>query len=122
MALLASTAMADEPGRAQPPPVMDGLPAARAAGDVTGLGTTATRQPGGHFDWENVSAEQRAMEWPRDESSSPVWGLAVFASAILILVLTILGLTLSYRSLRAEMRRKRVTYRPRGPHTARESV
>jgi hypothetical protein len=101
---------------------MGELPTARPADHLAGLGATTTKRPGGHFDWENVSAEQRAMEWPMDESSSPVWGLAVLASAILMFVLTILGLTLTYRSLRAEMRRNRVLYRPRGPHTARESV
>lgn len=117
MALLASTAMADGPSSTEPTTVMRGPPTARTFNDVAGLGHTTANRTIGHYDWENVSAEQRAMKWPTDPSGARVWGLAVFASAILML-----GLTLTYRSLRAETRRDLVSYRPRGPHMGRGPV
>jgi hypothetical protein len=122
LVLAAASAMAGGSNPVEPTPVMGELPTARTANDMVGSGAPPTKRQGGHVDWENVSAEQRAMEWPTNDSSSPVWGLAVFASAILMLALTSLGLTLTYRSLRAEMRRNRTHHRPRGPHTAREPV
>jgi hypothetical protein len=78
---------------------------------------------GGRYDWESVSTKQRVVEGPLPEHMSPAKSLVVFAAAILTGLLTIVGLALSYRSLRADIRRSRVpTYRPRGPHSQHEEA
>ena len=84
-------------------------------------GDETTPWAGGRYDWQSVSAEQRALEWPAEEYDSPVWGLAVLGAAVLLLLLTVLGLTMTFRALRSDIRRNRMPpYRQRGPLSSRE--
>jgi hypothetical protein len=49
-----------------------------------------------------------------DERDRPVRPLALIAPAALIIALSALGLTITYRSLRHDMRQRRTVYRQRG--------
>ena len=52
-----------------------------------------------------------------DDRDEPLGSLALFAPAALIIALTALGLTITFRSLRQDLRARRVVYRQRGrPH------
>jgi hypothetical protein len=49
-----------------------------------------------------------------DDRDEPLGSLALFAPAALIIVLTALGLTITFRSLRQDLRARRIVYRQRG--------
>ena len=49
-----------------------------------------------------------------DNRDEPLGKLALFAPAALIVALTALGLTITFRSLRQDLRTRRVVYRQRG--------
>ena len=49
-----------------------------------------------------------------DNRDEPLGKLALFAPAALIIALTGLGLTITFRSLRQDLRARRVVYRQRG--------
>ena len=49
-----------------------------------------------------------------DDRDEPLGSLALFAPAALIVALTALGLTITFRSLRQDLRARRVVYRQRG--------
>jgi hypothetical protein len=48
-----------------------------------------------------------------DDRDQPLRLLALVGPAVAIGVLTIVGLTITFRSLRQDMRRRRIVYRPR---------
>jgi hypothetical protein len=49
-----------------------------------------------------------------DDRDEPLGSLALFAPAALIIALTALGLTITFRSLRQDLRARRIVYRQRG--------
>lgn len=49
-----------------------------------------------------------------DDRDEPLGSLALFAPAALIIALAALGLTITFRSLRQDLRARRVVYRQRG--------
>ena len=49
-----------------------------------------------------------------DDRDEPLGSLALFAPAALIIALTALGLTITFRSLRQDLRARRLVYQPRG--------
>ena len=49
-----------------------------------------------------------------DDRDEPLGSLALFAPAALIIALTALGLTITFRSLRKDLRARRIVYRQRG--------
>ena len=49
-----------------------------------------------------------------DDRDEPLGSLALFAPAALIIALTALGLTITFRSLRQDLRARRIVYQPRG--------
>jgi hypothetical protein len=74
-----------------------------AAADDTGVRATDMR-----------AAAQLAARPPPDERDGPLQLLALVGPAAVIVVLTILGLTITIRGLREDMRKRRVVYRHRG--------
>jgi hypothetical protein len=51
----------------------------------------------------------------RDERDKPLSLVALVGPAAAIISLTALGLALTFRELRRDLRQRRVVYRPRGP-------
>lgn len=59
-----------------------------------------------------------ATVWPADEPKGRLQKMMQFAPALLMLSLVSLGLTITFTSLRKDMKqRRRVVYRPRGPQS-----
>jgi hypothetical protein len=59
-----------------------------------------------------------AAVWPADEPKGRLQTMMQFAPALLMLSLVALGLTITFTSLRKDMKqRRRVVYRPRGPRS-----
>jgi hypothetical protein len=122
MVLLATPAVADAPSQAESASATGASSVAWSATGQAGLARGSVDEPPVGYDWKSISAAQDAARRPLDEPASLTWTLAVFAAAGLMFTLAILGLTLTYRSLRTEMRRDRIHYRPRGPHSTHETA
>jgi hypothetical protein len=59
------------------------------------------------------------MDWPADEPKGRMQTMMQFAPALLVLVLVAVGLTITFTSLRKDMKqRRRIVYRPRGPQSS----
>ncbi len=68
------------------------------------------------YSWNNAPSTQRATASPPDERTGPLHLMAKLAPALLMIILVVLGLTLTFSSLRRDIKlRRRVPYRPRGP-------
>jgi hypothetical protein len=67
------------------------------------------------YDWKTSDAEHRAMEWPTKEPTMLYTILTGFVPVLSMLGTAIFVLVFAYRSMRAQMRRERIHYRPRGP-------
>lgn len=91
---------------------------AATPGDTgVGAGPGTNLQQG--YGWDKNGSVQPATVWPVDEPSGGLETAMQFAPALLVLVLVALGLTLTFTSLRKDMKqRRRVVYRQRGPRSA----
>jgi hypothetical protein len=70
------------------------------------------------YSWDKTGSVQPAMDWPADEPKGRMQTMMQFAPALLVLLLVAAGLTITFTSLRKDMRqRRRVVYRPRGPRS-----
>ena len=70
------------------------------------------------YSWDKTGSVQPATDWPADEPKGRMQTMMQFAPALLVLVLVAVGLTITFTSLRKDMRqRRRVVYRPRGPRS-----
>jgi hypothetical protein len=90
---------------------------AATAGD-TGLdsGPGTNLQP--EYGWDKTGSVQAATVWPADEPKGRLQKMMQFAPVLLMLSLVALGLTITFTSLRKDMKqRRRVVYRPRGPRS-----
>lgn len=61
-----------------------------------------------------VTAERPALALLPDERDGPLRPLALIAPAALIVALSTLGLTITFRSLRDDLRQRKTMYRRRG--------
>jgi len=67
------------------------------------------------YDWNASEAERRAMEWPAEQPAVQHTILTVFIPVLFMIGVSIFSLVFACRSMRAQMRRERIHYRPRGP-------
>lgn len=68
------------------------------------------------YSWDKTGRVQPATDWPADAPKGRLQTMMQFAPALLILLLVAVGLTITFTSLRTDMKqRRRVVYRPRGP-------
>ena len=67
-----------------------------------------------NYSWDNTGKVQQASAWLPDEPAGPLQTMAQLAPALLMIVLAVLGLTITFTSLRSDIKRRRVQYRPRG--------
>jgi len=79
-----------------------------------GPGTNLQRE----YSWDKTGSVQAATVWAADEPKGRLQKMMQFAPALLMLSLVALGLTITFTSLRKDMKqRRRVVYRPRGPRS-----
>jgi uncharacterized membrane protein len=84
------------------------------SGLEAGPGTNLQRD----YSWDKTGSVQAATVWPADEPKGRLQTMMQFAPALLVLVLVALGLTITFTSLRKDMKqRRRIVYRPRGPRS-----
>jgi len=77
----------------------------------------ARMQPATSYDAGLTTTGRPVSTLLPDNRDEPLGKLALFAPAALIIALTALGLTITFRSLRQDLRARRVVYRQRGrPH------
>lgn len=82
----------------------------------TGLDTGLATDLAKDYSWDNSGVQQAATVWLPDERTGPMRSMAQIALALLMIVVVALGLTITFASLRKDMKqRRRVVYRPRGP-------
>ena len=95
------------------------LPAFAADGDAPAQTPVdvARVQPATAYDAGLTTTGRPISTLLPDDRDEPLGSLALFAPAALIIALTALGLTITFRSLRQDLRARRVVYRQRGrPH------
>lgn len=95
------------------------LPAFAADGGALTEGPVdgARLQPATAYDAGLTTTGRPVTTLLPDNRDEPLGKLALFAPAALIIALTALGLTITFRSLRQDLRARRVVYRQRGrPH------
>lgn len=81
------------------------------AGDGTGLQKD--------YSWDKTGRVQPATDWPADEPKGRLQTMIQLAPALLVLLLVAVGLTITFTSLRKDMKqRRRIVYRPRGPQSS----
>ena len=74
----------------------------------------ARMQPATSYDAGLATTGRPVSTLLPDNRDEPLGKLALFAPAALIIALTALGLTITFRSLRQDLRARRVVYRQRG--------
>jgi len=67
-----------------------------------------------NYSWDKTGEVRQASAWLPDERAGPLQTMAQLAPALLMIVLAVLGLTITFTSLRSDIKRRRVQYRPRG--------
>jgi hypothetical protein len=70
------------------------------------------------YSWDKPGVVRTVAAALPDEQGGWLHTMVQLAPALLILTLTVLGLTITFTSLRRDMKQRRpVAYRPRGPHS-----
>jgi hypothetical protein len=93
-----------------------GFVALPAMADVSGRADASGTDLAKTYSWDKSDVQQAAVVWLPDERTGPMQTMAQIAPALLMIVLAGLGLTITFTSLRKDMKhRRRVVYRPRGP-------
>lgn len=93
-------------------------PAVADVNEVTNVDQASVSGPDKTYSWDMGSSAQPVTVRLPDERTGRLQTIRQLAPAALMLLAIALGLTITFTSLRSDMRqRRRVVYRPRGPRS-----